>query len=124
MHNAKNNTSIIGIAVYIVINGKCTNICIYGRTLPKIRFTSKKVSNKCCLELNFVQKCQRAYVSICPWSGARGLERLIQLKYYVVLKRQITINLGLNAAKNMHYIKKKGSSKSDSIRNNFYLKFF
>ncbi len=39
-------------------------------------------------------------------SGARGLERLIWLKHYIVLKRQITFNLGLNAAKNMHHIKK------------------
>ncbi len=55
-------------------------------------------------EINFVRKCLRAHVSICPQSGARGLERLIQLKYYVVLKRQITISLGFNAAKNTHRI--------------------
>ncbi len=40
-----------------------------------------------------------------PWSGARGLERLIWLKYYIALKRQITFNFWLNTAKNMHYIK-------------------
>ncbi len=73
--------------------------------LPKIRITSKKGSNKCS-ELNFVRKYPRAHVFICPWRGARGVEKLIQLKYYVVLKRRITINLGLNAAKNTHHIKK------------------
>ncbi len=48
------------------------------------------------------------YLSLSPpppeWSW--GLERLIQLKYYVVLKRQITINLGFNIAKNTQRIKK------------------
>ncbi len=57
--------------------------------------------------IEFVLKSPRAHMSICPWSGAKRLERLIQLKYYVVLKRQITINnLGLNTAKNSHRIKK------------------
>ncbi len=45
-------------------------------------------------------------MSISPWSGARGLEKLIWLKYYFVLKRQNTFNLGLNAAKSTHQIKK------------------
>ncbi len=58
-------------------------------------------------------------MSISPKSGARGLERLIQLKYNVVLKRQITINLGLNTAKSSIALKK-ASNKSYSIRNNFY----
>ncbi len=46
-------------------------------------------------------------MSICPQSGATGLERLMQLKYYVALKWQITINLGLDAAKNTQCIKKR-----------------
>ncbi len=45
-------------------------------------------------------------MSISPQSGAGGLERLTWLKYYIVLKLQITFNLGLNAAKNTHYIEK------------------
>ncbi len=44
-------------------------------------------------------------MSIFPQSGGRELKKLIWLKYYIVLKRQITFNLGLNAAKNTHYIK-------------------
>ncbi len=68
----------------------------------KIRIASKKGSNRCCLKLNIVRKCSQMHVSIRPWSGARELEGLIQLKYYVVVKRQITINLGLNATKNTH----------------------
>ncbi len=38
-------------------------------------------------------------MSISHRGVARGLERLIWLKYYVLLKRQITFNLGLNADK-------------------------
>ncbi len=41
-----------------------------------------------------------------PWSGARGLERLIQLKYYNVLKWQITFTLRLNSDKNTDYMEK------------------
>ncbi len=75
--------------------------------LPKLRITSKKASNSCCLELNFVQKSQRVHMSISPQSGAKGLERLIWLKCFIVLKRQITFNLGLTATKNVYYIKKR-----------------
>ncbi len=46
-------------------------------------------------------------MSISSWSEARAIERLIYLKYYFLLKRQNTFNLGLNAAKNTHQIKKK-----------------
>ncbi len=50
-------------------------------------------------------------MSIYPLSRARDLERLIWLKYYIVLKLQITFNLdtfnfGSNATKNTYYIKK------------------
>ncbi len=38
-------------------------------------------------------------------SGARDLQRLICLKYYNVLKLQSGFTLGLNAAKNIDYIK-------------------
>ncbi len=50
-------------------------------------------------------------MSIPSWSGARGLERLIWLKYDIVLKGQNTFNLGLNTAKNTHHMKK-ASNKS------------
>ncbi len=40
-------------------------------------------------------------MSISAISEARGLERLIWLKYYIVLKHQNTFNLELNATKNM-----------------------
>ncbi len=45
-------------------------------------------------------------MSISPQGGVRGLESLIWLKYYFVIKRQITFNLGLNADENAHPIKK------------------
>ncbi len=64
----------------------------------------KKVSNKSCLELNYVPKSPQAYMSISPRSGARELERLIWLKYSFVLKQQNTFTLGLNAAKNTNHI--------------------
>ncbi len=43
---------------------------IMGYTLSKIRIESKKVSNKSCLELNFVPRSPRAHMSISPrgWS--------------------------------------------------------
>ncbi len=51
---------------------------------------------------------------VSPQSGARRLERLIWLKYYIVLKRQITFNLGLNADKNTDNNKRRGSNKNCS----------
>ncbi len=46
-------------------------------------------------------------MSISPQSGVRRLERLIWLKYYIVLKKQIiTFNLGLNTDKNTDYTEK------------------
>ncbi len=44
-------------------------------------------------------------MSISPRSGARGLQRLICLKYYNALKWEMRFALGLNAAKNSDYIK-------------------
>ncbi len=87
----------------------CNNgdISLLAWTLPKIRITSKKASNKSCLKLNFIQKSPGAHMSISPWSGARGLERLASSNYYSEGKQKITFNLGLNAAKNTHGIKKK-----------------
>ncbi len=61
--------------------------------LPKIRIPSKKAWNKSCSELNFIQKSSRRIcLSVPPplQSGARGQERLICLKYYMILKWQIT----------------------------------
>ncbi len=55
--------------------------------LPKIRITSKKALNKSCSKLNFVQESPRAHMSIFPWSGARGLERLARLEYYSIGKQ-------------------------------------
>ncbi len=57
-------------------------------------------------EIEFRTKMTASACVYLPLGGARGLERLRQLKYYVVLKLQITINLGLNAARNAHHIEK------------------
>ncbi len=50
--------------------------------------------------MNFVQKNLRVHMYIYTQSGAKELERLIWLKYYIVLKWQVTFNLGLIADKN------------------------
>ncbi len=42
-----------------------------------------KPSSKSCSSLNFVQKSPRGQMSIFTWSGARGLENFIWLKYYI-----------------------------------------
>ncbi len=47
------------------------------------------------------------YIAPSPPSRATGLERLSCLKYYNVLKRENRSTLGLNAAKNSDYMKKK-----------------
>ncbi len=90
-------------------NGKVDSV--WSSTPPKIRIGSKKASNKTCLKLNFVQKNLRAHMSIFPRSGARGLERFPFLKNYYVQKRGSRFSLGLDAAKNMHRIKKSFKQK-------------
>ncbi len=65
----------------------------------------EKSSSKSYLELNSLQKSQWTHVSISPWGGARGLERLIQLKYNVQ-KCQIIFTSELNAAKNTDFKEK------------------
>ncbi len=95
-------------------NGKLGSF--YGSTLPKIHMISNKASNRSCLKLNFIQKRLETHMSISPQGGGRGLERLIWLKYYFVLKWKNTFNLGLKEAKNTHK-SKKASNKSCSKLN-------
>ncbi len=98
----------------------CTKMANYiyfrAQLCQKYASHQKKASNKSFSELNFVQKSLQAHMSIYPQSGDRGLERLIWLKYYIALNWRITFNLGLNAAKNTHPIKK-ASNKSCSELN-------
>ncbi len=49
-------------------------------TLPKIRITTKKHSNKSCSASNFVQKSTPGHMSISHQSGARGLKRFVKRK--------------------------------------------
>ncbi len=93
--------------ILVAVNVKHKNFCIYGWTLLKILIILKKASNKSCLELNFIQKVrERTYLPPLPQSGAMGIERLIWLKYYIVLKQEITFNLGLNYQKYASHQKK------------------
>ncbi len=52
-----------------------------------------------------------------PWSGARGLKGLPPLKYYNVQKWESGFSLWLNAAKNMHYMRKHFKNNSCSALN-------
>ncbi len=45
-------------------------------------------------------------MSISPKSGARGLQRLLYLKYYNIQKQESRFNLGFDTAKNKRYIQK------------------
>ncbi len=76
----------------------------WGSTLPKILITSWKASNKSCLELNFVPKSPQAHMFIFPTSGAWGSKD--QCVWNLIQIWEIRFTLGLNAAKNTHYIKK------------------
>ncbi len=69
-----------------------------GQKQPKISIISKTTSNKSCSELNFLQK---THGRICISPSGKGLQRLICLKYYDVLKLEIKFTLGLNTAKNI-----------------------
>ncbi len=65
-----------------------------------------------CVTVNFLMFSAYVYLStLLPPSEAAGLKRLIWLKYYFVLKWKDTFNLGLNAAKNTHHIKKRFKQK-------------
>ncbi len=65
----------------------------------------KYASNKSCSELNFVPKSSQAHMCIPPQSGARELQRSVCLKSYNVQKWGKRFTLGLNTAKNTHYVK-------------------
>ncbi len=86
-------------------NGKLDSL--WGSTLPKIRIFWKKASNKSCSKSNFSQKSRQAHTAISSMSGARGLQRSLCLKSYNVQKLEIRFSLGLNPAKNTHFLKKK-----------------
>ncbi len=77
-----------------------------SRKLQKNTDYIKNGSNKNCLELNFLQKTQYAHMSISPRRGDKGLQKLICLKYFNVLKWKSRCTVGLNAAENTNYIKK------------------
>ncbi len=67
----------------------------------------KKTSNKSCSKSKNAQKSPRAHMSISPTSGARELQRSVCLKSYNAQKQESRFTLGLNAAKNTYFTKKK-----------------
>ncbi len=93
----------------IAVNIACVNI---STNMHIKRWRQKYTSHEKKLKIKVVgiefriKKSVSAYVYLPPHlSWARGLERLILLKY-IVLKQQNTFYLGLNAAENMHTMKK------------------
>ncbi len=64
-------------------NGKLGSL--WGSTLPRIRITSRKASNKNCLELNFVQKSQWDHMSVSHRGGTRGFSIFVHYKISNVL---------------------------------------
>ncbi len=83
-------------------NGKVDSL--KGSPLPKIRIIWENASNKSCWALNFIQKSQWEHMSTFPMSRVREIKRCPSLKYYNVQKRKSRFNLGLDAAKNTHYV--------------------
>ncbi len=82
------------------------NRLVWGSMLPKICIASKIALNKSSSKLNFVLKNQQAHMSISPRNGARRLERFPSLKNNTVQKLESRDTLGLDTAKNMHYMRK------------------
>ncbi len=75
-----------------------------NRMQPKRHIMSKNDSNKSWFGFNLVQISQQAHMSISPWMEAIGLQRLSSLKYNMQ-KGEKRFALGLNTAKNTHYVK-------------------
>ncbi len=72
----------------------------------KYRLYQKKLQIKVGGELNFLQNTHLVHMSVFSKSGARGLQRLPCLKYYI-RKQESRFTLELNTARNIRYIKKK-----------------
>ncbi len=75
--------------------------------LQKITIIWKKGLSKSCLKLNFLQISQWARMSISHQSGARGMEKLIWLKYLNVQKMLNYIPFGAERCEKYHYMKKR-----------------
>ncbi len=99
-------------------NGKLDSL--WSSTLPEIRITSNKASNKSCSKLNFVQKSPRAHMSIFSMSGAWGLQRSVHLKCYSVQKWK---SPQLHSWGGQTYVPTDFLVRN-SIPKNFYLKLF
>ncbi len=56
--------------------------------------------------IKFCTKKSVVHMSISPSCGARELEKLICIRYYIVLKWESRFTFGLNAAQTTDYIKK------------------
>ncbi len=85
--------------------GTYTSLSIAEMISLKGSTVAKNCSNKSCWELNSVQKTQKAHMFISLRSGARGLQRLICFKYFIVLKWESRLTLVFDAAKITDYIK-------------------
>ncbi len=75
------------------------------KSTPTLFLPSLKTINIRCWALNFIQKSQRADMSIFHRSGGTGPRRLSYMKYFNVLQWESRFPFGLNSAKNTDYIK-------------------
>ncbi len=98
-----------------VMQGNSKLHSIQSATQPKIRILRKKVQIKV-VRNYFLQKSPQEHILSLLRVELGGLERLICLKYDIVLKCQIAFNLGLSVAKNTQHTKK-ASIKSSSELN-------
>ncbi len=73
-------------------NGKVDSFL--GWRQPKLPIISNNWSNKCCWELNFVQKSQWTHLSISARGGARSLERSICFKCLLYWNGKVVSLLG------------------------------
>ncbi len=75
--------------------------------LPKVSIILTNALNKNCIELNFLQKTQRAHVFISSSSRAKG--------HQIFVNFEILLTLGLNAAKSTDYIEKYFNQKLSKV---------
>ncbi len=78
-----------------------------NKTPPKILIISKNVSNKGCVELNFLQKTHLKHISIYPRNGDGDFQKFAIFEIlFNAQELKSRFILGLNAGKDIDYIEK------------------
>ncbi len=88
--NGRTYLSYSGVELEAFKDWYVSNILLYWNgnvnALPKLPIILKKCSNKSYLEWNFIRRSQWTPMSIFCRSRVGGLQRLIRLKYFIILK--------------------------------------